>query len=184
MIQNILATRFANDVFANLFNHMFVDNIQITAAETVGVENRGNYYDHHGALEDMVQNHLLQVLSMITMDEPASLEAHDIQHEQARLLKRFASHLDRRSFKMLSKVSIMLQKRQKRTEVIFTKTGCNPIPKQRHMLRCVLGLIMRAGAMCQSTFEQENACINGLLKLRLFSSERCMVTFSNLRMCY
>lgn len=90
MIQNILTVRFANSIFAGIWNKDYIDNIQITAAEQVGVEDRGNYYDHSGALKDMVQNHLLQVLSIVTMDEPLDFSAQAIHSAQYEILK----HLD------------------------------------------------------------------------------------------
>ena len=72
MIQNIFAIRFGNLIFDNLWNRDFIDNIQITFAERLGVEERGGYYDHSGALRDMVQNHTLQLLSLLAMDKPAT----------------------------------------------------------------------------------------------------------------
>ena len=70
MIQNILSLRFKNIIFKGIWNKDFIENIQISAAETVGVGTRASYYDKSGALKDMVQNHLLQVLSLVAMEEP------------------------------------------------------------------------------------------------------------------
>ncbi|MDI2090747.1 glucose-6-phosphate dehydrogenase [Commensalibacter oyaizuii] len=86
-VQNIIALRFANPVFERLWNSDSIDYIQITAAETVGVGSRGGYYDGAGALRDMVQNHLLQVLCMVAMDPPISLNADDLRNEKLKVLR-------------------------------------------------------------------------------------------------
>lgn len=83
MIQNILALRFNNAIFKGIWNKDFIDSIQITASETVGVETRAGYYDKSGAVKDMVQNHLLQVLSIVAMEEPTGS---DMSKEQFELL--------------------------------------------------------------------------------------------------
>lgn len=75
MIQNITAVRFANRVFETMWNRNHIDNIQITLAEQVGVEERGGYYETSGALRDMVQNHILQILALVAMEPPQSFEA-------------------------------------------------------------------------------------------------------------
>lgn len=87
MVQNIFTIRFANAIFENIWNNQAIDNIQISANETVGVENRGSYYDTTGALKDMFQNHLLQILSIVTMDKPATLNAEDIHAKQEEILE-------------------------------------------------------------------------------------------------
>ena len=86
MIQNILSLRFENIIFKGIWNKDFIENVQITAAETVGVGTRASYYDKSGALKDMVQNHLLQVLSLVAMEEPKEPGSRSIHESQYNLL--------------------------------------------------------------------------------------------------
>jgi glucose-6-phosphate 1-dehydrogenase len=91
--QNILVLRFANAIFEPLWNARYIDHVQITAAETLGVEARGGYYETAGALRDMVQNHLLQLLCLVGMDPPTDLRADSIRDEKVKVvrsLRRFA----------------------------------------------------------------------------------------------
>ena len=87
MIQSIFAIRFANMIFENVWNREHIDNVQITFAERLGVEERGGYYDESGALRDMVQNHTLQLLSLLAMDKPASFTKDDIRAEKIKVFK-------------------------------------------------------------------------------------------------
>lgn len=87
MVQNIFTIRFSNAIFGHIWNNQLIDNIQISANEMVGVENRGSYYDHTGAIKDMFQNHLLQILSIVMMDKPESMLATDIHKKQEEILE-------------------------------------------------------------------------------------------------
>lgn len=86
-VQNILAFRFGNGIFEPVWNRRYVRNIQITAAESIGVEGRGAYYQESGALRDMIQNHLLQVMATIAMEPPAVFESNTVRDERAKLLR-------------------------------------------------------------------------------------------------
>ena len=86
-VQNILMFRFSNAVFERLWHRESIDHFQITVSEELGVGQRGGYYEEAGALRDMVQNHMLQVLSLVTMEPPVSLEAESIRDEKVKLLK-------------------------------------------------------------------------------------------------
>ncbi len=87
MIRNILAIRFGNSLFEPLWNHHFIDNIQITSTETLGVETRGDYYERSGILRDMLQNHLLQMLALITMEPPVDLMPESVRDEKVKVLR-------------------------------------------------------------------------------------------------
>jgi glucose-6-phosphate 1-dehydrogenase len=86
-VQNMLAFRFANGIFEPVWNRSYIDHVQITVAESIGIEGRGGYYDEAGALRDMVQNHMLQLLSMTIMEPPADYDAETIRNEKAKALK-------------------------------------------------------------------------------------------------
>ncbi|MDB6124971.1 MAG: glucose-6-phosphate 1-dehydrogenase, partial [Pedosphaera sp.] len=86
-VQNILMFRFSNSIFERLWNRDMVDHVQITVSENLGVGGRGGYYEEAGALRDMVQNHLLQVMALIGMEPPVSLDAEPIRDEKVKLLK-------------------------------------------------------------------------------------------------
>ncbi|MET1259755.1 glucose-6-phosphate dehydrogenase [Flagellimonas sp. DF-77] len=86
-VQNLLVTRFANSIFEPLWNRNYIHHVEITNAESVGVEKRGGYYDKSGALRDMFQNHLLQIVSLIVMEPPISNQPEEIRNEKVKALK-------------------------------------------------------------------------------------------------
>lgn len=86
-VQNILVFRFANGIFEPLWNRQYIDHVQFTVSESLGVAGRGTYYDHAGALRDMVQNHMLQLVSLIAMEPPVSFEADAVRDEKVKVLR-------------------------------------------------------------------------------------------------
>jgi glucose-6-phosphate 1-dehydrogenase len=100
-VQNMLVTRFSNGIFEPIWNHNFIDHVEITSAETLGVEDRGGYYDHSGAMRDMVQNHLMQLVGLVGMEPPVVIEANAIRNE---MLKVFQSLRPIREEEVVSQV--------------------------------------------------------------------------------
>ncbi|MGH6794810.1 MAG: glucose-6-phosphate dehydrogenase, partial [Methylocella sp.] len=86
-VQNLIALRFANALFEPLWNSAHIDHVEITVAESIGVGSRASYYENAGALRDMVQNHLLQLLCLVAMEPPASLDADSVRDEKLKVLR-------------------------------------------------------------------------------------------------
>ena len=91
MVQNIEVLRFSNAMFEPLWNNKYISNIQVTSSEVLGVEDRGGYYESSGALKDMVQNHMLQMVALLAMEAPISLNSEDIRAEKVKVLKSLTS---------------------------------------------------------------------------------------------
>lgn len=87
MVQNIEVIRFANGIFEHLWNNRFIANVQVTSSESIGVEDRIRYYDHAGANRDMVQNHMLQMVSLLAMEPPINLNTEEIRSEKIKVLR-------------------------------------------------------------------------------------------------
>src|SRR5579859_3023960 len=86
-VQNLLVFRFGNIIFEPIWNHQYVDNVQITVAENLGIEGRASYYDHAGAIRDMVQNHMMQTLSLVCMEPPVAFDADAVRDEKVKVLR-------------------------------------------------------------------------------------------------
>ncbi len=86
-VQNVLALRFANAIFEPVWNRQYIDHVQITVAESIGVEHRGTFYEQAGALRDIVQNHAMQVISLMAMEPPASFDANAVRDEKVKALR-------------------------------------------------------------------------------------------------
>jgi glucose-6-phosphate 1-dehydrogenase len=97
-VQNLMVMRFANSIFEPIWNYKYIDHVQITVSETLGVEKRGGYYDKSGAMRDMVQNHLFQLMALVGMEPPAALDAVSIRDEKVKVYKSVrpvdARHID------------------------------------------------------------------------------------------
>lgn len=86
-VQNLLVTRFSNGIFEPLWNRNYVHHVEITSAESIGIEKRGGYYERSGALRDMIQNHLLQIVGFIAMEPPSSMDSNSIRNETVKVFQ-------------------------------------------------------------------------------------------------
>ncbi len=86
-VQNLIVTRFANSIFEPIWNYKYIDHVQITVSESLGVGSRGGYYDRSGALRDMVQNHIFQLMALVAMEPPVALDAHSIHEEKIKVYR-------------------------------------------------------------------------------------------------
>jgi glucose-6-phosphate 1-dehydrogenase len=86
-VQNILVLRFANGIFEPIWNRQYVDHVQITVSESIGIEERADYYDHAGAMRDIVQNHLLQLMALVAMEPPAAFDDRSVRDEKVKVLR-------------------------------------------------------------------------------------------------
>ena len=86
-VQNLLVLRFANGIFEPFWNRQYIDHVQLTVAESIGVEKRGNYFDHAGITRDIIQNHMLQLVSLVAMEPPVAFEANAVRDEKVKVLR-------------------------------------------------------------------------------------------------
>lgn len=93
-VQNVLVTRFANGIYEPLWNRNYIHHVEITAAESIGVEGRGGYYDHSGAMRDMVQNHLMQLVALVAMEPPTVIDAGAIRNEKTKVFQSLRKYTE------------------------------------------------------------------------------------------
>jgi len=98
-VQNMLAFRFANTMFEPIWNRQYIDNVQITASEDIGIGSRAGYYDHSGALRDLIQNHMLQLLCLLAMEPPVDFSADEVRNEKVKVLHAIAPPAPEASFR-------------------------------------------------------------------------------------
>ena len=111
-VQNLMALRFGNALFEPLWNAAHIDHVQITVAESIGVEGRGGYYDHAGALRDMMQNHLMQLLCLVAMEAPTNMDADSVRDEKLKVLRALSA--DRRKQRLQPDRARAIPRRRRR----------------------------------------------------------------------
>ncbi|XKK34535.1 hypothetical protein HFP66_02800 [Bacillus sp. A17A.1] len=156
MIQNLEALEFANPVLQSIWNKEHIANVQITASETVGVEERAGYYDHAGAIRDMVQNHMLQILMMTAMNLPEKVNACEIREEKRKVMETLRK-VKKKTFKAISFASILFR-RDKRRQVVAYKEepGVNPSSNIDTFVAARLWIDNPFWTGVPSIYEQEN----------------------------
>jgi glucose-6-phosphate 1-dehydrogenase len=158
-VQNLLALRFANTIFERLWTADVIDHVQITVGETVGVEGRAGYYDTSGALRDMVQNHMLQLLCLMAMESPLSLDANSVRDEKLKVLRalkpshRTTSRPSRCGASTRRAPSTGSPSRATAPTSAAAPTAA-PRPSWRSSSKCSPG----AGPACRSTFAPASDC--------------------------
>ena len=154
-VQNILVLRFANSIFEPLFNQKYIDHVQITVAEEEGVGTRAGYYEQAGALRDMVQNHLLQLLALVAMEPPHSLDADVVRDEKLEILQSLRPMRRRRaSTRSVVRGAVRTASRYRlREEPASTRTRA-----PRRSSRCRCSSTTGAGPACRSSCAPASGC--------------------------
>ena len=150
-VQNLLVTRFANTFLEPLWNSRWVDHVEITVSETVGVGGRGEYYDHAGALRDMVQNHLLQLLCLVAMEPPTYVGRETVRDEKVKVLQALRpmtpADVDQTPCAAGTTPGWSTASRCRRTPTTWATAARAPRPSSPSRPRCRTG----AGPGCRST---------------------------------
>ena len=134
-VRNLLVFRFGNGIFEPLWNRRYVDHVQITVAESIGIENRGAFYEETGASRDVLQNHLLQLVSLVAMEPPATFEADALRDEKVKVLRAIASPADVARQRRPRPVRPGLGRRHARSRATARRRTSTPSPRRRRSSR-------------------------------------------------
>ena len=155
----MLVLRFSNGWFEPLWNRNFIDYVEITGAESIGVEERGGYYDGSGAMRDMFQNHLLQVLAMVAMEPPAIINANSMRDEVAKVMHslRPLTSEDMENNLVLGQYTAAEINGKMEKGYLEEKKVCLQILVLKPTSHCVVKLKTGVGLACRSMFVRVNA---------------------------
>ena len=139
LVKNIISLRFANPVFEHLWQQRFIDHIEIIATETRGIDNRASYYDHIGALRDMIQNHCLQLVSLIAMGQPASFDSKLFAQQKLKIINKLSLFSSFPSFPCgaVTTVNLTLSRKPACAHPEDNNNATTTIPRNRIVISCV-----------------------------------------------
>jgi glucose-6-phosphate 1-dehydrogenase len=157
-VQNMLAFRFANGMFEPLWNRNYIDSVQITAAEDIGIGTRAGYYDHSGALRDLIQNHMLQLLCHVAMEPPVSFTAEEVRNEKVKVLHAIHAPTPEDVAEMAVRAQYGPGHAGGEDVPGYLEgTGCARTPTPRRMRHCAWKWTTGAGRACRSICARASA---------------------------